>query len=213
MSGVSIQIICLYTGWPESHFTEEKLNISAIVWPNRLIFLLWIKECSYFISIRKRVKKNRFEISLLPSIKKKFILSHVVKNSAGWNFYRHSFIVIIDNYTSMQQSTYLFMLVGNRWIVLEPKCSNCLSAYVFCRQEIHFEKLYLLLEMFLQMSIIVWGQKYSFVMYLCMYKYMSSQKRLHTRHNIDKEVQTRRWLRDRTQTSVGRDSLCIWSTA
>ena len=46
------------TGWPKSHFTEKKLNISVTTRANGLIFLPIIKACSYFISIKIRLKRT-----------------------------------------------------------------------------------------------------------------------------------------------------------
>jgi hypothetical protein len=50
-------ISVFHPGWPESHFTEAKLNIFVTARVNWLIFLPVIKACSYFICITTRVER------------------------------------------------------------------------------------------------------------------------------------------------------------
>jgi hypothetical protein len=46
------------TGWPKSHDTEKKLNISGRARASGLIFLPVIKACSHSISIKTRLEKT-----------------------------------------------------------------------------------------------------------------------------------------------------------
>ncbi len=50
-----------YTGWPKSHATEKKSNISVMVRANAPIFLPLVKACWHSISIKARLETTFFK--------------------------------------------------------------------------------------------------------------------------------------------------------